>query len=74
MLKITLCPTCGSDKLKKVKSDFVVTSQEETYTVPSLEYYECPNCGEQVYDRQAMQKIEAHSPAFARKRLQKKTA
>jgi predicted RNA-binding Zn-ribbon protein involved in translation (DUF1610 family) len=29
-----------------------------------VEFYECPNCGEKVYDREAMLKIEACSPAY----------
>jgi predicted RNA-binding Zn-ribbon protein involved in translation (DUF1610 family) len=33
--------------------------------VRDLEYYECPVCGEQVFDREEMRKIEARSPAFA---------
>jgi len=32
--------------------------------VPNLEFYECAKCGERVYDREAMRKIEAYSPAF----------
>jgi len=36
------------------------------YTVEELEFYECPDCGEKVYDRDAMRTIEANSPAFAK--------
>jgi predicted RNA-binding Zn-ribbon protein involved in translation (DUF1610 family) len=42
--------------------------------VPNLEFYECPDCGERIYDRDAMRKIEAHSPAYAKLRAQKKSA
>jgi len=38
----------------------------QPYTVPDLEFYECPDCGERIYDREAMRKIEAYSPAFVR--------
>ena len=34
--------------------------------MPELEFYQCPDCGEKVYDRAAMQRIEASSPAFAK--------
>jgi hypothetical protein len=44
------------------------------YTIPNLEFYECPDCGEHIYDRVAMRKIEAHSPAYAKSRAQKKSA
>ena len=73
MVKITICPTCGSDKIKKVRRNLRGTLKGKGYTVPDLEYYECPNCGERVYDRQAMQKIENYSPAYPRKQ-EKKTA
>jgi hypothetical protein len=39
-----------------------------SYAVPSLEFYECPVCGEKAYDPEAMRKIEATSPAFNRPR------
>ena len=71
MIKITICPTCGSDKIKKVRRNWTGKVQSKTYNVPNLEYYECPDCGEKVYDREAMRKIEAHSPAFAKKQAKK---
>jgi YgiT-type zinc finger domain-containing protein len=64
-LRITVCPSCGSPKIKKVRRNWSGTYQGHSYTVPSLEFYECPACGEKVYDRQAMREIEARSPAFA---------
>ncbi len=63
MLKITECPTCGSSKIKRVRRDWTETFEGETYTVPDLEFWKCPDCGEEIYDRGAMRKIEAHSPA-----------
>lgn len=71
MLKITICPTCDSDKIKKVRRNWTNKTQSKTYTVPNLEYYECPDCGEKVYDREAMQKIESYSPVFAKKQERK---
>ena len=73
MLKITICPNCGSEKIKKVRRNWTGKAQGKSYTVPALEYYECPTCGEKVYDRQAMRKIEAYSPTYS-KRQEKKTA
>lgn len=71
MLKITICPTCGSSNIKKVKRDRIGNFKGQQYIVPSLEFYECPDCGEKVYDREAMRKIEAFSPAFSKKRKRK---
>ncbi len=68
MLTITKCPTCGSDKIKKIRRKWTGTARGQTYSVPRLEFYECPSCGEKVYDREAMRKIEAHSPALVKAR------
>jgi YgiT-type zinc finger domain-containing protein len=71
MITITSCPTCGSKRIKKVRRNWTDDFQGQTYTVPNLEYHECPACGEKLYDRYAMRKIEAHSPAFAKARRKK---
>jgi len=72
MLSITSCPSCGSKNIKQVCRDWTEQFQGTAYTVPALEFRECLDCGEKVYDRQAMQKIEAHSPAFAKRRTKEK--
>ena len=64
MLRITVCPSCGGTKIKKVRRNASGEFEGRQYTVPSLKFYECPDCGEKVYDRDAMQRIEEHSPAF----------
>jgi YgiT-type zinc finger domain-containing protein len=66
MIKITECPTCGSKKIKKVRRNSIREYREQKYTVPSQEFYECPDCGEELYDHQAMQKIEEYSPAYGK--------
>jgi YgiT-type zinc finger domain-containing protein len=71
VFRIKICPTCGSEKIKKVRRDLIGRFAERSYTVPSLEFYECPDCGEKVYDRDAMQKIESVSPAFHKPRNRK---
>ena len=70
-LKINICPTCGSEKIKKVRRNLMGRFAGRSYAVPSLEFYECPDCGEKVYDREAMRKIEATSPAFKKPRARK---
>jgi YgiT-type zinc finger domain-containing protein len=67
MLKITRCSSCGSRKIKRVRRDWTDEAAGERYTVPNLEFYECPNCGEKLYDREAMRMIEACSPALREK-------
>ncbi|MGD9764349.1 MAG: hypothetical protein AB7V27_11590 [Candidatus Binatia bacterium] len=39
-----------------------------SYAFPNLGFWECPACGERVYDRTAMRQIEAHSPAYQKTR------
>jgi YgiT-type zinc finger domain-containing protein len=63
-LQIKTCPTCGSDKIRRVARNLIRSYKGQTYAVPRVEFYECPNCGEKVYDREAMLKIEACSPAY----------
>ncbi len=64
LLKITNCPSCGSGNIRKVRRNWTGTYDGEEYVVPKLAFYECPRCGERVYDRLAMRRIEAQSPAF----------
>jgi YgiT-type zinc finger domain-containing protein len=66
MNRITKCPSCGSVKIKCVRRKWSGEYKGQRYTVENLEYYECPDCHEQVYDADAMRAIEANSPAFAR--------
>ena len=73
-LNITTCPTCGSKRIKSVRRNLTRKFEGHEYTVPNLEYYECPACGEKVYDREAMRQIEAHSPAFKRETSKRKPA
>jgi YgiT-type zinc finger domain-containing protein len=68
-LQIKVCPTCGSDLIERVVRDVTRKYKKQTYTVPSVEFYDCPNCGEKVYDREAMLKIEAYSPAYRKARV-----
>jgi len=72
-LKIKTCPTCGSGEIKKVKKDWKGEYRGKKYSVPSLSFYECPDCGERVYDRDAMHRIEERSPALG-KAYRKKAA
>jgi len=67
MIKITFCPSCESENIRKVRRDWTDNFQGKSYTVPLLEFYECLDCGEKLYDRYAMRKIEEFSPAFAKR-------
>ncbi len=62
MLPLTKCPTCGSRKIKRVRRNWRGEVRGQAYVVPNLQFYECPSCGERVYDPEAVDKIEAHRP------------
>jgi len=63
-LEVSECPTCGSTRIKKLRRNWRDTYRGKAYVVPNLEFWECPDCGERLYDRDALRKIEAHSPAY----------
>ena len=63
---ITVCPSCGSQRINRVRQKWTGQYKGHPYTFENLEFYECPDCQEKVYDREAMRKIEANSPAFAK--------
>lgn len=66
MKPITTCPSCGGNRIKKVRHDWQGEYKGQKYIVKNLEFHECPDCGEKVYDREAMRTIESHSPAYAK--------
>jgi YgiT-type zinc finger domain-containing protein len=69
MIQITVCPSCGGGNIIRVRQDWTGEFRGQPYTVPDLEFYECPDCGERIYDREAMRKIEVCSPAFVQVRV-----
>ena len=66
MREITSCPSCGSGKIQRVRRKWEGQYNGQAYMVENLEFYQCPDCGEKVYDREAMRAIEENSPAFAK--------
>ena len=71
-LKITCCPTCESPRIRRVRKNLRRTWKGQAYVVPNLEFEECPDCGERLFDHAAMQQIEIHSPAYAKRRSSEK--
>jgi len=67
-MRLNVCPTCGARALKRVQRTVRRTHRGRAYVVPDLEFYECAKCRERVYDREALRRIEACSPAFRKKR------
>ena len=73
-IKLTVCPNCYSKQLKKVRRTVSGTRQGKRYSVPGVEFYECPDCCEQVYDPAAMRQIEQSSRVSGRNRPAKRIA
>jgi YgiT-type zinc finger domain-containing protein len=68
MKVVKVCPTCGSKKIKQITRDWKGRSHGKDYIVHSLTFYACPNCGEEVYDPEAVHKIQEESPSFSRRK------
>jgi YgiT-type zinc finger domain-containing protein len=58
-IKLSTCPLCASDRIKRVRSDYVLKMGAKTIRIPRLERHECPNCGEKFFDYDATKRIEA---------------
>ena len=65
---LSVCPNCGSPEIQGVRQDWSSTFKGEKYTVKALEYFSCPNCQERVYPPEAMQRIQAASPGYSKRR------
>ncbi len=52
------CPTCGSNRIHTVCTDYCITVRGEEGVVHNLERDECPDCGEVLFSPAAMQRIE----------------
>jgi YgiT-type zinc finger domain-containing protein len=63
-MDIKHCPSCGSNRIRKVCGSLLREFKGQTYTVSGLTCHECPDCGERAYEREAVRKIQAQSPAF----------
>jgi YgiT-type zinc finger domain-containing protein len=73
-IKLSVCPNCGSKQVKKVRKTVSGTRQGKRYSVPAVEFYECPDCGERIYDPTAMRQLEQRSQAGLKNRSVKRIA
>jgi YgiT-type zinc finger domain-containing protein len=71
MFQISSCPTCESKGIKRIRRKWIGKYRGQAYSAPDLKYFECPICGEKIYDRDAMWKIEAHFPALSKAIMKK---
>ena len=64
LMNITICPSCGSPNIHRQEGEVTGTYHGQSYVIPSVSFYACADCGEKVYDREAMRTIERSSPVF----------
>jgi len=68
MIPLTKCPSCGSRKIKRVTRDYAGVYRGQPYKVPDVQFDECPDCGEQVFDGEMVERIQSHRPVVRRAR------
>ena len=56
------CPTCGSSRIRLVKSNYATMVRGRKVIVDDLERQECPVCGEVLFYCAAMKRIQSHWP------------
>lgn len=56
---LSKCPTCGSNKIQVIRSDYATKVQGREVVVPDLERQECSDCGEVLFDCAAMERLES---------------
>jgi YgiT-type zinc finger domain-containing protein len=59
------CPICGSKRIRRVQTDYVLRVGDKLVRVRALRRHECPNCGEKFFDYEATKRIEAARAAQA---------
>jgi YgiT-type zinc finger domain-containing protein len=67
MKPLKTCPICSSRRIHKVRRTFSQTIAGREIRVPNVECYECPNCGQRIYDPAAADKVLAAAPQRRRR-------
>ena len=60
--------------MRRIQEDLAIQVGGFHFVVPELEFEQCPDCGEQIFDLAAMEKINAHRPAMARDKTRRAIA
>lgn len=56
------CTTCGSAKIKVVRTDYVHRVRGQETLIPKLERQECSYCGEVLFDLASTKRLAAAEP------------
>lgn len=66
MKPLKTCPICSGKRIHKVRRTFSQTIAGREFRVPNVECYECPDCGERIYDPAVADRVLA-IPSNSRK-------
>jgi len=67
-MNISICPTCGSRRIKKTRGFLNVHVKGKTVRIPDIESHQCEKCGETLTDIENERRIDAFFSRRARKR------
>jgi YgiT-type zinc finger domain-containing protein len=56
------CPMCGSARIKRVRRTLSRIYRGRPYRVPNVQFHECPDCGEQLFSPEAVDRIQSCRP------------
>jgi YgiT-type zinc finger domain-containing protein len=57
-MEFNSCPLCGSSSIQKKKGVYNFVIHGKSLSTPIIQYWNCPNCGEVFFDRQANKIID----------------
>jgi YgiT-type zinc finger domain-containing protein len=58
-LVIKTCPTCGSNRIRRVKRDIESKRAGQNFIAQDIEIEECANCGERLFSPESLEQIAA---------------
>jgi YgiT-type zinc finger domain-containing protein len=61
MKPLKTCPICFGRHIRRVRRVFAQAIDGREIRIPNVECYECPDCGERIYDPNAADKVLAAS-------------
>lgn len=59
-MRIAICPSCDSPKIRKMTGTVRRHVNGEECRVPTVTYWKCDACGEEVYPPASVRKMSAH--------------
>ena len=59
MKPLKTCPICSGKRIRKVRRTFSHAASGRTVHVAAVTCYECPDCGERIYDPAAADRVLA---------------